>query len=92
MLTAHHHQFELVAVFLNFLGGGFLAWDALSPVAKIYVEKGREKYEAYKAKRGKTTVKKTGKALDSTSRSQLLARLGFLAMTSGFLLDFLLKW
>lgn len=91
MFQSMHHELELLASALNFVGGGALSLDALSPLTKAYLKKGRERWEKYREKHGQSRVVKPSN-LASASRAQWVARFGFLVMTSGFVLDFLLKW
>jgi hypothetical protein len=88
-----HHKMELWATALTFSGSALLAVDVLSPVSRVYWNKGAEKLATVRAKLGgKAPAARPRIALDDAKRSQWLARPGFLLMTLGFFLDFLAKW
>jgi hypothetical protein len=88
------HGLEIAASALGFLGGVLLSWDAIHAVRRIREQRGNEEVEKAMsngddppAGQSAATDAAYSTRLSFARKSVWLARIGFIAMTLGFLLD-----
>jgi len=94
------HHLELASSILGFLGGSVLSLDALLAVRRTYEERGAEAAQKAANKAQGVNVDAQGNPIRSAyklrlwfaQRSVIAARIGFLSMALGFLLDVIAKW